>query len=120
MPEFVSRNEDFSGEFGPYAISGASPIQIWRYRQGRLQDVTRRYPQLIRKDADAWWNAYAQKESDWYHSQVPLAAYLADMYLLGEGAAGWQRVRQIYLEEDRQEFFQQLRKHLKKHGYAKE
>ena len=49
VPVFICGNEEFSGEFGPYAMSGASPIQIWRYRQGHLQDVTRRYPNLIRE-----------------------------------------------------------------------
>ncbi len=49
--KFVSGNEDFSGEFGPYAVSGARPLQIWSYRRGRLEDVTRNYPELIRIDA---------------------------------------------------------------------
>ncbi|MGB7913175.1 MAG: hypothetical protein WCF59_13225 [Desulfobaccales bacterium] len=117
--EFVSRNEDFSGEFGPYAVSGAAPIQIWRYQQGRLQEVTGRYSDLIRQDAQGWWEEYQQKESDWYHQPMPLTAYLADMYLLGQGQKGWQQVRQVYQAKDRQEFFGQLRRELKKHGYAK-
>jgi hypothetical protein len=115
--EFVSANEDFSGEFGPYAMSAASPIQIWRYRQGRMQDVTRRYPKLIRADARKWWNEYGQEKSDFYGQQMPLTAYLADMYRLGEGPKGWQQVRQVYQAEDRREFFRQLRRALKKHGY---
>jgi hypothetical protein len=134
-PEFVSRNEDFSGEFGPYAVSGAAPIQIWRYSQGRLQDVTRRYPDLIRQDAQHWWQEYQQKKSDWYHQPMPLTAYLADMCLLGEGQQGWQQVRRASFSPDslsgtfdevldrnvknRQEFFALLRRQLKKHGYAK-
>ncbi len=116
--EFVSRNEDFSGEFGPYAVSGAAPIQIWSYQQGRLQDVTRRYAGLIRQDAQGWWEAYEHKASDWHHQPMPLTAYLADMYLLGEGLKGWQQVRQVYQAKDRQEFFGQLRLELKKYGYA--
>jgi hypothetical protein len=119
MLEFVSGDEDFSGEFGPYAVSGAAPIQIWRYSKGQLQEITRRYPNLIRKDAQHWWLEYHQKKSDWYHTSFPLAAYLADIHLLGEGQRGWQQVRQVYQAKDRQEFFGQLRRELKKHGYAK-
>lgn len=118
-PEFISGDEKFSGEFGPYAVSGARPIQIWRYRQGRLQDVTRRYPKLIREDAKTWWDAYNNKKSDWYHTPFPLTAYLADMHRLGEGGTGWQQVKKVYHGDDRQEFFRNLSRALKKHGYAK-
>jgi hypothetical protein len=119
LPEFVSRNEDFSGWFGRHAVSGASPIQVWRYRQGRLQDVTRRYPDLISEDAQIWWDAFTQKESDWHREPVALAAFLADMHMLGEGAKGWKQVQRVYQGDDRQEFFRKLRRELKKHGYAK-
>jgi hypothetical protein len=50
---------------------------------------------------------------------IPLAAYLADMHMLGEGGKGWKQVQQAYHGDDRQEFFRQLRRELKKHGYAK-
>jgi hypothetical protein len=116
--KFVSGNEDFSGEFGPYAISGARPLQIWSFRRGRLQDVTRSYPKLIRADAQNWWNEYHQEKSDWYKNKMPLTAYLADLHLLGEGRAGWRQVRQAYQAEDRREFFRQLRQALKKYGYS--
>jgi len=115
--EFVSGNEKFSGEFGPYAITGARPIQIWRYRQGRMQDVTRRYPKLIRKDAQIWWHAYHETRSDWFESPVALAAYLADKCLLGESVAGWKDVRQDYRDEDRQAYFRRLSRALRAHGY---
>lgn len=134
VPEFVSRNEDFSGEFGPYAVNGAAPIRIWRYSKGQLQDVTRRYPALIRRDAEHWWQEYQKKDSDWYHHPQPLEAYLADMHLLGQGQQGWQQVRRASLPassltgtfddalnralKNRQEFFAMLRRQLKKHGYA--
>lgn len=117
--EFISGNENFSGEFGPYAITGACPIQIWRYRQGRMQDVTRRYPKLIRKDAQIWWHAYHETRSDWFESPVALAAYLADKYLLGESVAGWKEVREDYRGEDRQAYFRRLSRALRKHGYRK-
>jgi len=36
----------------------------------------------------------------------------------GQGQEGWKRVRQVYQGEDRQQFFRQVRRELKKHGYA--
>jgi hypothetical protein len=105
--EFISGEEKFSGEFGPYALSGARPIQIWCY------------PKLVREDAKTWWDEYNHKKSDWYHTPFPLAAYLADMHLLGEGGQGWQQVKEVYHGDDRQEFFRNLRRELKRHGYAK-
>lgn len=118
-PVFISGDEKFSGEFGPHAVSGATPIQIWRYRQGRLQDVTRRYPKLVRENAKTWWDEYNNKKSDWYHTPFPLTAYLADMHMLGEGGKSWQQVKKVYHGDDRQEFFRNLRQALKEHGYAK-
>ncbi|MBU4447105.1 MAG: hypothetical protein KKD99_00870 [Proteobacteria bacterium] len=119
VPVFICGNEAFSGEFGPYARSSASPIQIWRYRRGHLQDVTRLYQNLIRKDAKTWWGEYDNKKSDWYRTPYPLAAYLADMHRLGEGGKGCQQVKKVYHGDDRQEFFRNLRRELKGHGYAK-
>lgn len=119
LPEFVSRNEDFSGWFGRHAVSGASPIQVWRFRLGRLQDVTRSYPELIRQDTQVWWDAYTQEESDWHQEPVALAAYLAGMHLLGEGDKGWQEVKRIYQGDDREEFFLKMRRKLREYGYAK-
>jgi hypothetical protein len=115
----VSGNENFSGEFGPYAITGARPIQIWRYHQGRMRDVTRRYPKLIREDAQTWWREYHDQSSGWFGSPVALAAYLADKFMLGESATGWEDVRRVYREEDRQEYFRQLSRALRTHGYRK-
>jgi hypothetical protein len=134
IPEFVSRDEDFCGEVWAYVMSGASPLQIWRYSKGKLQDVTRHYPALIRQDAEHWWQEYQKKDSDWHHQPMPLTAYLADLYLLGEGQQGWQQLRRASFSpaslagtfddvltrdvKNRQEFFTLLRRQLKKHGYA--
>ncbi len=84
--EFSAFDERFVYTFSAYVFS-AAPIQLWRYRKGRLVDVTRQYPALIRKDAAALWKIYLdgrrQKDVD---LRTYVAAYVADQYLLGRGA----------------------------------
>ena len=82
-PEFSAYDERFLYTFTAFVFS-AAPIQIWSYRQGKLVDVTRRFPAAIAKDAASLWKLYlqgrGQKDSD-VRSYV--AAYVADQYLLG-------------------------------------
>jgi hypothetical protein len=92
--EFVTRDEPFSGELGPYVITGAEPVQVWQLRDGHLTNVTRRFPELIEHDAQSWWNAYASTGKDFSGSGVALAAYLADMHMLGKGAEGLSRAKE--------------------------
>lgn len=119
VPEFHSRDDRFAYAFGSYAGSGY-PLQIWQYRQGKMVDVTRQYPQLIYNDAYQWWQIYTEnREQDTIEfGKGPLAAYLADKYLLGQGQDGWRRVRQAYQGSDRQKFFTELRQFLQENGYA--
>ena len=46
-----------------------------------------------------------------------LAAYLAEKHLLGEGEDGWQNVKTVYREPDRDRYFEKLRGFLKEMGY---
>jgi hypothetical protein len=82
-PEFSAFDERFVYTFTAYVFSVA-PIQIWQYHQGKLVDVTRRFPALVRKDAVSLWHEYeqrrAEKEID---VRAFVAAYVADQYLLG-------------------------------------
>ena len=49
LPELRSFDDRFSHK---YVYRGtARPLQIWSYRKGRLRDVTRRYPDLVSRDA---------------------------------------------------------------------
>jgi subtilisin-like proprotein convertase family protein len=82
LPELSAYDERFVYTFTPYVFS-AAPIQIWRYRQGRLVDVTRSYPALIRGDAESLWRTYlrGRKEQD-VDVRAYVAAYVADQYLL--------------------------------------
>ena len=50
--EFDSRDARFAYAFASYSESFL-PLQIFRYRDGRLVDVTTELPRLVRKDAQA-------------------------------------------------------------------
>jgi hypothetical protein len=118
VPKFVSQDDRFTYAFGSYAGSGV-PLQIWQYRQGKMQDVTRQYPKLIYDNAYYWWQIYVKerKNDTAEYGRGPLAAYLADKYLLGQGQDGWQRVQQVYRGRDRAEFFKKLGDFLQANGY---
>lgn len=59
------------------------PIQIWRWGKGhKLIDVTRQFPQEIRKHSRA---AYAQWKKD--HTRATLLAHVGDLCLLNEKTA---------------------------------
>lgn len=115
--EFRSQDDSFSYAFASYAASGR-PIQIWQYRQGKMINVTRRYPKFIYADAYRFWKLYQQGKSKGYETKGMLAAYLADKYLLDQERDGWQRVKHVYQEGDRQQYFTTLRQFLQKNGYA--
>ncbi len=89
LPEFSAFDERFVYTFTAYVFS-AAPIQIWSYRQGKLVDVTRDYPALIRKDAAGLLKTYEQGRKQKGETDVRafVAAYVADQYLLGDQAEG--------------------------------
>ncbi|WGV25447.1 hypothetical protein [Halotia branconii] len=118
LPEFESRDDRFAYAFTAYAASGY-PLQIWQYRQGKMIDVTRRYPKLIYNDAFELWKTYNQARQQGDDGKGFLAPYLADKYLLGQGQDGWQRVQQAYQKSDRLQYFANLRKFLRETGYTK-
>ncbi len=118
LPEFESRDDRFAYAFTAYAASGY-PLQIWQYRQGKMIDVTRRYPKLIYNDAFELWKIYNQARQQGDDGKGFLAPYLADKYLLGQEKDGWQRVQQAYQKSDRLQYFAKLRKFLRETGYTK-
>lgn len=83
LPELSAFDERFVYTFTAYVFS-AAPVQVWRYRQGRLLDVTRDFPGLIRRHAAGLAKSFlktpVEKDID-LRSYV--AAYVADEYLLG-------------------------------------
>jgi hypothetical protein len=99
-PEFVGADDRFAYRFTAYAASFL-PIRIWRYRGGTLADVTRRYSQLVARDAAALWREYLRlrKRRDADLRGV-LAAYLADAYVLDQQRKGWRRLQAAYRRGD--------------------
>jgi len=88
-PEFWTGDDSFAYAFSSFAAS-AFPIRILRFDHGRLVDVTRRFPRLVRRDAAELYALYrSQLRSPDYDVRGILAAWLADEYSLGRGAAGW-------------------------------
>jgi len=116
--EFVASDDRFSYKFSSFAGS-RYPLQIWQYRQGKMIDVTRRYPQQVKNHAYQLWQEYITTKNQFGGGKAALAAYLADKYSLGEGEDGWQRVREAYRGSDRAEFFSDLSKFLQEIGYIR-
>jgi len=116
LPEFNSFDNSFAYAFASFAGSGF-PVQIWQYRQGKMIDVTRRYPQLIYSNAFENWQYYTEARHKGYEVKGLLAAYLADKYLLDQSQDGWRRVQQEYQDSDHTQYFSSLRNFLRETGY---
>jgi hypothetical protein len=86
-PEFVTADDSFAYRFTDYAASGL-PIQILSYSGGAFADVTRAYPAQVSDDAAQWLRAYdsARRRHGPKDLKGVVAAYVADVYLLGDGA----------------------------------
>ncbi|MCT7949931.1 S-layer homology domain-containing protein [Ancylothrix sp. C2] len=93
------------------------PKRIWQYRQGKMVDVTRRYPQLVYDHAKQMWQEFQARRAQKQEVRGVLAAYLGNKYLLGEEEEGWALVEKIYQENDAQDYFQSLRKFYDDLGY---
>jgi hypothetical protein len=82
-PEVAAFDERFVYAYGPYVFSAAPP-RISQYRQGRLIDVTRRFPAEIRTNAAKVGKEFLAKQGP--PKDVDLrtyvAVYAADQYLL--------------------------------------
>ena len=94
--EFRSQDDRFAYAFSAYAAS-FFPIRVWKFRQGRMTDATRRFPALIARDARRLWREYLRvRRMRAADVRGVLAAYLADKYLLREQAHGWRRLHAAY------------------------
>lgn len=95
-PELVSADDRFSYTFASYAAS-VQPLQIWHYDQARLVDVTRAFPRRIEREAASLWRAYLRvRQSAYPEVRGILAAYLAELYLLGRDEEGWRRLAEAF------------------------
>lgn len=125
VSEFESRDDRFAYAFTSYAASGY-PLQIWQYRQGKMIDVTRRYPKSIAKHASENWQNYLEAKKQGDDGKGFLAAYLAEKHMLGQGKEAWQQVEQVYKKSEspketlreRSKYFAQVRKFLRETAYS--
>jgi hypothetical protein len=92
IPELKSADDRFAYAFTSFAESWFPPM-VWQFRAGKLTDVTRNYPALIRADVKQTLQLYHSKHRRTLDLRGVIAAYVADQYLLGHGSAGWKLVR---------------------------
>jgi hypothetical protein len=92
VPELRSFDDRFAYAFTDFADSWFPP-QIWQFRAGTLNNVTRNYPKLIRSDAKKTLRLIHGRARHKRDLRGVIAAYVADEYLLGHGATGWKVVR---------------------------
>jgi hypothetical protein len=86
-PEFVTADDAFSYAFASFAGSFHPPL-VLDYdaaAPGSFRDVTRRFPALARSNARAALHALARARHAHFETLGPVAAYVADLYLLGRG-----------------------------------
>lgn len=86
--QFVTADDRFAYAFTSFAGSGL-PVQVLELDPaGRFADVTAERLDLVRADAKVWWRAYtSQRGRPDGDVRGVLAAWCADEYRLGEGAA---------------------------------
>jgi hypothetical protein len=84
-PELVTADDAFAYTFTAYALSGF-PMKVVRWTREPspgFVDVTRSFPAMIRKDAAEWLHL-TRKVRRGDDARGVLAAYAADMYMLGK------------------------------------
>jgi hypothetical protein len=86
--EFLTADDRFAYEFTSFAASGL-PVRVLTIDpSAKIADITPLRLDLVRSDAKQWWHAYVQfrgkPDGD---IRGVLAAWCADEYRLGEGAA---------------------------------
>jgi hypothetical protein len=82
--ELQSADARFRGLFGCTACT-PQPIRIFKLREGRLVDVTRRYRGLVRRDLRGLIVLLRRARRDPLAARGVLAAVTAERYLLGRG-----------------------------------
>jgi hypothetical protein len=127
--EFHSRDANFAYAFAAYSESFL-PVQVFRYRGGRLVDVTPSFPRLIREDARDALRLYRRYRDDGdVNPRGFLAGWVADKYRLGQRRRANRTLRRL-LRNGRlgrtapfqvgpagRRYVKQLKRFLRKHGY---
>lgn len=91
VPELVGSDPIFSAAFTAYALSSFPPL-VLRWDAGRTENVTRKFPGLVRKDLAAQRKLLRKAIKRRFDVKGVLAALVADEYLLDRGPAGLREV----------------------------
>ncbi len=86
--EFITVDNSFFYTFSSYAGS-FPPTLIYALKQGKLENVTRQYPQKLRKTLREMYQVFEQNKKEKYEINGILAGYVAQKILLGEYQQGW-------------------------------
>jgi hypothetical protein len=127
--EFRAADFRFAAAFTAYAASGAPP-RILRFDDGRLRDVTRSFPRIIKQNLKEYLRLYKKYRRDPDVGDVRgwLAAYAADKYLLGQGDTAFDLINAAQRRGELKalpgdtspagkRYISALRKYLRKWGY---
>ncbi|MCC3472419.1 MAG: S-layer homology domain-containing protein [Microcoleus sp. PH2017_15_JOR_U_A] len=117
IPEFKSLDGRFAEAFTNYADSRL-PLQIWQYRPGKMEDVTKQYPVEVYTNGAELWLESRKRSSEDAEVKGVLAAFMASKYVAGQEAEGWRLLEGVYQGRDRTQFFGKLREFLVNTGYA--
>jgi len=119
--ELVTRDDRFSYVFASFADS-RWPVQILRYRDGKLTAATTSYRSEIGRDANALWHAALNPKRK-RPNQGIVAAWAADEAMVGHWPVAFKaidrlsRSGKIHGELSRVKFEQKLRRFLRRTGY---
>ncbi|HEX8745202.1 MAG TPA: hypothetical protein VF712_18905 [Thermoleophilaceae bacterium] len=129
-PEFRAADFRFAAAFTAYAASG-SPPRILRFMTGRLIDVTRAFPSVVKQNLKQYLKLYKKYRGDDELGDVRgwLAAYTADKFLLGQGKSAFDLVYAAYRRGELgalpgdtspagKRYISALRRSLRKWGYS--
>ena len=127
IPEFDSANPAFSFAFTAYVLSGF-PEQIWNYDHGKMNDVTRGYPERVKVDLKNQLKFYKDvRDDEGGDVRGFLAGYVADKLLLGQKKHAFDLVYASYRRGELspknmgppfgKKYISALRKFLRRTGY---
>ncbi|MCU0535305.1 MAG: hypothetical protein MUD14_15565 [Hydrococcus sp. Prado102] len=121
--EFAAYDDRFRTRFSSIGGLGGSyaPIRIWRYQQGKMNNVTKEFPYFLTLNAMESLDAYERirSQSGAEAAKSAMAAYVGAMCLLGQKDEAIQQLQQGYGDTTSgQRFITQLTSFLKQAGYG--
>jgi len=87
--EFITSDNSFFYRFSSYAAS-FPPSRIYALRNGKLENVTRRYIKHLKSQAWEMYQAFLQVKKEGHEINGILAGYVAQKALLGEFQQAWE------------------------------